>query len=114
MKIAIAGKGGVGKTSLAAALARRWAKAGRSVIAVDADPASSLPSALGVPPERVPSPLVGEGQGGGVDKGQSPTAPRPGATWKLNRELEQESTCEPESKSPPPSRPSRGRDRVGG
>ncbi len=59
MKIAIAGKGGVGKTTLAAALARRWAREGRSVIAVDADPASSLPGALGISPDRVPSPLVG-------------------------------------------------------
>ncbi len=59
MKIAIAGKGGVGKTTLAAALARLRARAGRPVIAVDADPAGNLPSALGVPEGRAPAPIAG-------------------------------------------------------
>lgn len=51
MKIAISGKGGVGKTTLAAVLARVFAKRGARVLAVDADPATSLAQALGVPPE---------------------------------------------------------------
>ncbi len=42
MKLAIAGKGGAGKTTLAAALARRLARAGRPVVAVDADPDGNL------------------------------------------------------------------------
>ncbi len=50
-KIAITGKGGVGKTTLAALLAHIYAQAGQSVIAIDADPAASLASALGMPPE---------------------------------------------------------------
>jgi len=58
MKLAIAGKGGAGKTTLAASLARRLARKGRSVVAVDADPDGNLASALGVPPERVPEPIV--------------------------------------------------------
>ena len=49
LKIAVSGKGGVGKTTVAALLAAQYAKAGMDVIAVDADPASSLPAALGVP-----------------------------------------------------------------
>ncbi len=49
LKIAVSGKGGVGKTTVAALLAAQYAKAGMNVIAVDADPASSLPAALGVP-----------------------------------------------------------------
>jgi len=50
-KIAITGKGGVGKTTLAALLAHIYAEAGQSVIAIDADPAASLPYALGLPDE---------------------------------------------------------------
>lgn len=53
MKIAISGKGGVGKTTLTALLAQVWADAGRDVLAVDADPAPCLAGALGFPPEVV-------------------------------------------------------------
>ncbi|NOZ48553.1 MAG: AAA family ATPase [Chloroflexi bacterium] len=49
MKIAISGKGGVGKTTLTALLAQLWADAGRDVLAVDADPAPCLAGALGFP-----------------------------------------------------------------
>ena len=49
LKIAVSGKGGVGKTTVAAMLASMYAKDGMNVVAVDADPASSLPAALGVP-----------------------------------------------------------------
>jgi CO dehydrogenase maturation factor len=48
-KIAITGKGGVGKTTLAALLAHLYAQAGHAVIAIDADPAPSLAYALGIP-----------------------------------------------------------------
>ena len=48
-KVAITGKGGVGKTTLAALLAHIYAQSGRSVIAIDADPAASLAYALGMP-----------------------------------------------------------------
>lgn len=49
MKLAISGKGGVGKTTLAALLAQGYADAGREVLAVDADPAPCLAGALGFP-----------------------------------------------------------------
>lgn len=48
-KIAITGKGGVGKTTLAALLAHIYAEDGQPVIAIDADPAASLAYALGMP-----------------------------------------------------------------
>lgn len=48
-KIAITGKGGVGKTTLAALLAHIYAAEGRTVLAIDADPAASLAYALGFP-----------------------------------------------------------------
>jgi CO dehydrogenase maturation factor len=51
MKLAISGKGGVGKTTLAALLAQVYADAGRDVLAVDADPAPCLAGALGFPPD---------------------------------------------------------------
>ncbi len=52
MKIAITGKGGVGKTTLASILAHLYAEEGKSVIAVDADPDANLASALGIPREE--------------------------------------------------------------
>ena len=51
MKLAITGKGGVGKTTLTALLAQSYADAGRQVLAVDADPSPCLAGALGFPPK---------------------------------------------------------------
>ncbi|MDR2468775.1 MAG: AAA family ATPase, partial [Spirochaetaceae bacterium] len=47
MKIAITGKGGVGKTTLTAVLARLYAAEQRKVLAVDVDPDANLGLALG-------------------------------------------------------------------
>lgn len=47
MKIAITGKGGVGKTTFAATLARMYADQGNGVLAVDVDPDANLGLALG-------------------------------------------------------------------
>jgi len=49
MKIAISGKGGVGKTLLASLLSRKFAAAGYSVLAIDADPDANLAANLGFP-----------------------------------------------------------------
>jgi CO dehydrogenase maturation factor len=48
MKIAVSGKGGVGKSTVAAALALLSAGRGRRVLALDADPDANLAAALGV------------------------------------------------------------------
>ena len=54
MKIAISGKGGVGKTLLSAFLSRIFADSGFSVIAIDADPDANLAATLGFPnPESI-------------------------------------------------------------
>ena len=47
MKIAISGKGGVGKTTFAAFLIKSLQLKGKSVLAIDADPDANLPQALG-------------------------------------------------------------------
>jgi CO dehydrogenase maturation factor len=58
MKIAVSGKGGVGKTTIAALLATALAQAKRRVVAVDADPDSNLAACLGHPhPEEI-RPLI--------------------------------------------------------
>ena len=47
MKIAVTGKGGVGKTTFAATLARLYADEGKKVLAADVDPDANLGLALG-------------------------------------------------------------------
>ena len=86
MKIAISGKGGVGKTLLAALLSRIFAESGYSVIAIDADPDSNLAATLGFPhPEKITpisemSDLIEERTG--VRPGQA------GALFKLNPKVD--------------------------
>lgn len=52
-KIAVTGKGGVGKTTITSLLAHTYAQQGRRVIVIDADPSPNLAWALGFPPELV-------------------------------------------------------------
>jgi CO dehydrogenase maturation factor len=74
MKLAITGKGGVGKTTVAASLCRALRDLGRAVVAVDADPDTNLAGSLGYRgPEIAPlsklealiAERVGGGDGGG-------------------------------------------------
>ncbi|MHB9095888.1 MAG: nucleotide-binding protein, partial [Eubacteriales bacterium] len=53
MKIAISGKGGVGKTTVSAALAKLFAASHKKVYAVDADPDACLAAAVGIPDEQI-------------------------------------------------------------
>jgi len=57
-KIAIGGKGGVGKTTVSAVWAQLFAQDGFDVLAIDADPNTNLASAFGIPSERNPEPLI--------------------------------------------------------
>jgi CO dehydrogenase maturation factor len=82
MKIAISGKGGVGKTLLASLLSRTFADAGYGVLAIDADPDANLAANLGFsePDKIIPiselSDIIEERVG--VKPGQS------GSFFKLN------------------------------
>jgi CO dehydrogenase maturation factor len=53
MKIAVSGKGGVGKTTLAGVMARILSARGFKVLSIDADPDSNLASAIGIEPEQL-------------------------------------------------------------
>jgi CO dehydrogenase maturation factor len=49
MKLAVSGKGGVGKTTFSALLIRTLSDQGKRVLAIDADPDANLAAALGIP-----------------------------------------------------------------
>ena len=49
MKLAVSGKGGVGKTTFSALLIRTLNEQGKHVLAIDADPDANLAAALGIP-----------------------------------------------------------------
>ncbi|MFC1607088.1 AAA family ATPase, partial [Candidatus Latescibacterota bacterium] len=82
MKIAVSGKGGVGKTSLSALLCRSFHGAGYRVLAIDADPDANLASTLGFPDPDAIVPIVDMkdliGERTGVQPGTS------GGFFKLN------------------------------
>jgi len=86
MKIAISGKGGVGKTLLSSLLSKTFSESGYSVLAIDADPDANLAANLGFPNPESITPiselheLIGERVG--VKPGQS------GSFFKLNPKVD--------------------------
>jgi CO dehydrogenase maturation factor len=58
VKIAIGGKGGVGKTTVCAVWAQLFAESGFDVLAIDADPNANLALAFGIASEQNPEPLI--------------------------------------------------------
>jgi len=56
-KLAIVGKGGVGKTFLTRTLARLFAQDGKNVLAVDADPNMNLHATMGISTTELPTPI---------------------------------------------------------
>ena len=85
MKIAVSGKGGVGKSTVAASVALILAERGNRVIALDADPDANLAAALGAPNDARIRPiseeiaLIEERTGAKID--------RYGQVFKLNPEV---------------------------
>jgi CO dehydrogenase maturation factor len=79
-KVVVTGKGGVGKTSLTALLARLLARRGWGVLALDADPQMNLPWAIGLAGERARGlgPLSDN-----VAYVEEKTGARPGEGWGL-------------------------------
>lgn len=57
MKIAIAGKGGVGKTTISGTLCRLLGKSGKNIVAIDGDPNPNLSIVLGVKKNNLPPAL---------------------------------------------------------
>jgi len=54
----VGGKGGAGKTTVCAILAKLFAQESGKVVAIDADPDANLASAFGLPAEKTPQPLI--------------------------------------------------------
>lgn len=88
MKIAITGKGGVGKTTLAGLLARLYAAEGRSVLAVDADPDANLASALGISPETASRALPLAEQSDLIEERTGSRPGAPGGMFSLNPKVD--------------------------
>ncbi|MCL2765183.1 MAG: AAA family ATPase [Treponema sp.] len=85
MKIAVSGKGGAGKSTIASCIALLLAKKGIRVLALDADPDANLAGALGIPDSEKIIPisqeiaLIEERTGAKIDKY--------GQVFKLNPEV---------------------------
>lgn len=93
MKLAVTGKGGVGKTTLSAGLAVLFANQGARVIAVDADPDANLAATLGFPHPDAIEPLIE--RNGLIAERTGARSGEPGSYFLLNPRVDDipESCC---------------------
>jgi CO dehydrogenase maturation factor len=87
MKIAISGKGGVGKTTLTAALSLLMARQGKKVLAVDADPDANLAAALGISEEKQETIIPISRQVALIEERTGAKVKQYGQVFKLNPEV---------------------------
>lgn len=87
MKIAISGKGGVGKSTLAAALSLLLAEKGEKVLAVDADPDANLAAALGISAEVQANIIPIAEQAALIEERTGAKVSQYGQIFKLNPEV---------------------------
>jgi CO dehydrogenase maturation factor len=87
MKLAVSGKGGVGKSTLAAALALLMARRGWKVLALDADPDANLAATLGIPKEERDRIVPISRQADLIEKRTGAKVKQYGQIFKLNPEV---------------------------
>lgn len=85
LKLAVSGKGGVGKTTVAALLCRTLTERGYRVLAVDADPDANFASALGFPEDCALTPLAA--MQALIEERTGARAGESGGFFKLNPEV---------------------------
>ncbi len=86
MKLAISGKGGVGKTTFAALLIKALSEGGKRVLAIDADPDANLAAALGIPDPQSITPISDMGEL--IEERTGAKVGSVGAFFKLNPKVD--------------------------
>jgi CO dehydrogenase maturation factor len=87
MKIAISGKGGVGKSTIAGALALLMSEKGKRVLALDADPDANLAAALGMPSQKQEEIIPVSRQIGLIEERTGARVKQYGQIFKLNPQV---------------------------
>jgi CO dehydrogenase maturation factor len=87
LKIAVSGKGGVGKSTIASVLALMSAEQGKNVLALDADPDANLASCLGIPLDERRGIMSVSAQVALIEKRTGAKVGKYGQVFKLNPEV---------------------------